>query len=352
MEIPPSPVPVSSSYPNFSLGVVFPPTPAPFGTSGINNLPPSTPAEHASTVNPVNANQSIVSRDASGHSAAGTSNTSPTSKQKTKVIKKQPIKCDVPGCSEIRKTKKGMHLHKLYKHKIPIQKPEHPGSSQISQDPSVDNPPPPSIQADTDQNLQTANNVDNSQIPSPLTCPAYSQRVGNSLDFLFPIANPMPCTEPDCVFFSVGCNWNRIKCSMLRHLKATHLFQKIKSRHWCATCGQRIKKPKSHPCLALGTTINTECKFKCEYPDCGFSSPTELGLRNHTNAHRKSDALAAAVQRKIPNIVQSRKRTKRLRVSEFWFYGARARLGHAAPLKWLKRTNVIKFSSKLRILKI
>ncbi|GBN44179.1 hypothetical protein AVEN_154495-1 [Araneus ventricosus] len=45
---------------------------------------------------------------------------------------------------------------------------------------------------------------------------------------------------------------------------------------------------------------------------CCFSSPTVLELRNHTAAHRKSDALAAAVQRKIPNIVKSKKRTKKL----------------------------------------
>ncbi|GBL64275.1 hypothetical protein AVEN_269518-1 [Araneus ventricosus] len=60
-------------------------------------------------------------------------------------------------------------------------------------------------------------------------------------------------------------------------------------------------------------TIDTECEHKCQHPDCSFSSPTVLGLRNHTAAHSKSDALAAAVQRKIPNSIKTNKRTKKLK---------------------------------------
>ncbi|GBN97321.1 hypothetical protein AVEN_34540-1 [Araneus ventricosus] len=236
------------------------------------------------------------------------SGTSASASKKKKVV----IKCDVSGCDETRKNSKGMHLHKLYKHKISIHKPVHP--TQPSQDISPDDTLLPSDNANAPAESQTSHNDDdNTSSLTSSSCPSQSQRIGNVVDFLFPLPNPMKCTEPGCTFDSVsGVTWNQIKCSLLRHLKATHCFTKLKSRHWCATYGHKIKVPKKHACLALGATIDSDCEHKCHHPDCSFSSPTVLGLRNHTAAHRKSEALAASVQRKIPNIVKSKKRSKKL----------------------------------------
>ncbi|GBN04886.1 hypothetical protein AVEN_124494-1 [Araneus ventricosus] len=101
---------IDSSLPNL-LGVVLPPTPIIHNsnstiTQEINSSAPLQPA------------------------TAGSSNQVKSSQKS----KKQSIACDVPGCKEVRKNRKGMHLHKLHFHKIPIHKPYHPSLSQPSQD--------------------------------------------------------------------------------------------------------------------------------------------------------------------------------------------------------------------------
>ncbi|GBL83390.1 hypothetical protein AVEN_107580-1, partial [Araneus ventricosus] len=298
VDFPPTLDQVTPSYPNFSLGVSFPPTPV--------NAPVPVSSQNSSISNQSQAPPTVQVNSTKNDSALPVDHTSIRNSSHTIPVIGVPAGDASP--QDINPPSSGPSAPTPKSKKVAIN------SSQPSQDVSPDDPPPSSDIVKASADSRITNNDTTSFSLASLPCPPHSRRISDVVDFLFPLSNPMKCTEPGCTFDSVsGTTWNQIKCSLLRHLKATHCFTKLKSRHWCATCGRRIKVPKKHACLALGTTIDTECEHKCQHPDCSFSSPTVLGLRNHTAAHRKSDALAATVQRKILNSIKTNKRTKKLK---------------------------------------
>ncbi|GBO38831.1 hypothetical protein AVEN_229992-1 [Araneus ventricosus] len=127
VDLPPMPSQLESSYPNFSLGVTFPPTPMPPEVICRENL------ESHAVIN--NENET----------SAGTSNTStrtPQTNDDSRVITngsqppsshRKTWRCDVPGCKIVKKSKKGLTIHKYREHHIPFPKRDIPSSTQPSQ---------------------------------------------------------------------------------------------------------------------------------------------------------------------------------------------------------------------------
>ncbi|GBM24914.1 Retrovirus-related Pol polyprotein from type-2 retrotransposable element R2DM, partial [Araneus ventricosus] len=199
--------------------------------------------------------------------------------------------CDFKGCKIVKGSKKGLSIHKFKEHKIPFPKRDIPSNTQPSQ--NVGNA--------QSQNQGGISTDDPTNISSQ-NCPTHTSRSGDTVNFLFPLQCPTLCTEQGCIFDSNGKTWSSNKCSLLRHLRSAHRLSNLTSIHWCATCAQKIGKPKKHPCLAQGVMVKLpfDSEFKCQECDENFTS--DLGLRNHTSAHKKSTAIANSVQRVIPRM--------------------------------------------------
>ncbi|GBN18188.1 hypothetical protein AVEN_36763-1, partial [Araneus ventricosus] len=289
VDFPPTPNLPPSSYPNFSMGVTFPPTPV--------HAPTTAPRETLGQVN-------LDSQANDTETSAGVSNLpicTPQSVDETRVnsrnsqmssSNRKTWPCDVPGCRIVKRSKKGLSIHKFREHKIPYPKRDIPSNTQPSQ---------------VDGNITPSQNQDRVTVDDPSNastqqCPTHTSRSGNILHILFPLQCPTLCTEQNCIFDSKGKTWSSNKCSLLRHLRSAHHLSNLTSIHWCATCAQKIKKPKKHPCLAQGVMLKLpfDSEYKCQ--ECDEKFTTDLGLRNHVSAHKKTTALCNSVQRVIPRM--------------------------------------------------
>ncbi|GBN69625.1 Retrovirus-related Pol polyprotein from type-2 retrotransposable element R2DM [Araneus ventricosus] len=220
----------------------------------------------------------IVSNAGPSNESTHTRQTNNNSGLKTKVQQSQnrdkmTWRCDVPGCKIVKKSKKGLSIHKFREHNIPFPKRDVPSSTQPS---------------------QVARNEQNKQVAG--SAPIQDQNIQS------PLQDPTPCTEPECIFDSRGKTWSSIKCSLPRHLRTAHRLSDIKSIHWCATCACKFVKPSKHACLKHGAKIDLHIDSDYQCPECGEKSSNELALRNHVKAHTKANAKASAVQRIIPRM--------------------------------------------------
>ncbi|GBL72532.1 Retrovirus-related Pol polyprotein from type-1 retrotransposable element R2 [Araneus ventricosus] len=212
-------------------------------------------------------------------------------------------RCDVPGCKVIKKSKKGLSIHKFRQHNIPFPKRDVPSNTQPSQTARADQTQQVTGGAPAqDHNIQSSLQVDDPNHVQTQQCPTHTSRSGGILNILFPVHDPTPCTEPECIFDSRGKTWSSIKCSLLRHLRTAHRLSDIKAIHWCATCTCKFVKPSKHACLKHGAKIDIHIDSDFQCPECGEKFSNELALRNHVKAHTKANAKASAVQRIIPRM--------------------------------------------------
>ncbi|GBL54148.1 hypothetical protein AVEN_96819-1 [Araneus ventricosus] len=161
--------------------------------------------------------------------------------------------------------------------------PGTPPCSQPVGNNSVLNDTPVSQESD----LPSSRSQVRSDLP-PSSIPNETCRIGNAINILFPISGFLPCTEASCGFKSFGSSYNICKRSLKRHLETHHKLQIRACHFWCFLCQCRITRhPAAHGCFknsALLIPPDRPFEWKCDA--CDLSFPTEIGLKNHSLAHK------------------------------------------------------------------
>ncbi|GBN04856.1 hypothetical protein AVEN_124472-1 [Araneus ventricosus] len=105
-------------------------------------------------------------------------------------------------------------------------------------------------------------------------------------------------------------SWYSTRGDLVRHLNRDHKIRILKSYYWCSLCNQHIpKNPSNHPCLKRSFLLSRPSdplQWVCTTCNDSFSS--EVGLRNHEIAHKKSAIASSGVQ---PNIIPPKKSRRR-----------------------------------------
>ncbi|GBN09067.1 Retrovirus-related Pol polyprotein from type-1 retrotransposable element R2 [Araneus ventricosus] len=146
--------------------------------------------------------------------------------------------------------------------------------------------------------------------PVPNSIPQANCRIGNSINLLFPFSGGLTCTELQCTKHFLTKSWYSTRGDLVRHLNRDHKIRILKTYYWCSLCFQYIpKNPSNHPCLKrsfLMSRPSDPLKWACT--TCSESFPSEVGLRNHEIAHKKSEIAKSGVQ---PNIIPPKKSRRR-----------------------------------------
>ncbi|GBM04006.1 Retrovirus-related Pol polyprotein from type-1 retrotransposable element R2 [Araneus ventricosus] len=124
--------------------------------------------------------------------------------------------------------------------------------------------------------------------PPPSSIPNETCRIGNSTNILFPISGCLPCTEAGCGFKSFGSSYNICKRILKRHVETHHQLQIRACYFWCFLCQSRITRhPAAHGCFKnTALLIPPDTPFEWSCSACDLSFPTEIGLKNHSLAHK------------------------------------------------------------------
>lgn len=156
---------------------------------------------------------------------------------------------------------------------------------------------------------------------SDLHSPTHTQRIGNYLQFLFPVIGSIPCTERGCIYRTIQGPWYSKKGNLKKHLERAHkmVFESNHVQSWCSFCQQRISNNKVvlHHCLQelreqQGREVNYQMLTLEEYeamhfkwPKCTiFASDNKRALNSHFrihNEHRPNKKLPAKKNDRTPH---------------------------------------------------
>ncbi|GBM27228.1 hypothetical protein AVEN_217782-1, partial [Araneus ventricosus] len=155
---------------------------------------------------------------------------------------------------------------------------------------------------DTSNSIVSSQNPDEPTRSQHTTCPPGSIQTDSSLLLLFPMVDPIRCTEEGCSTTYSTESWTSNKKSLKKHLREHHKIRITESFFWCAHCQDSFGKPSAHPCLRDEIIHRTSdsLSFFCSTCHKGFTS--QLGLRNHEQAHRKREAEEQRPKLHIPNL--------------------------------------------------
>ncbi|GBN11541.1 hypothetical protein AVEN_246240-1 [Araneus ventricosus] len=231
-------------------------------------------------------------------------------------------------CSFIGKNEKELHSHLMSTHgtSLPVHTssannipalPAPLGPKGFSFDVGFGNTPPPSGEEPSvdDPPLSSRTPIvplaQGQKIsPVPNSIPQANCRIGNSINLLFPFSGGLTCTEMQCIKHFLTKSWYSTRGDLVRHFNRDHKIRILKSYYWCSLCYQHIpRNPSNHPCLKrsfLMSRPSDPLQWVCTKCTDSFSS--EVGLRNHEIAHKKSEIANSGVQ---PNIIPPKKSRRR-----------------------------------------
>ncbi|GBN25199.1 Retrovirus-related Pol polyprotein from type-1 retrotransposable element R2 [Araneus ventricosus] len=161
-------------------------------------------------------------------------------------------------------------------------------------------------------NRNTSDNSNTHEDTDISTCPTANVRTGDTLHLLFPSIDPMKCPEDGCGKVYSSQSWSSNKSDLKRHLREHHKILIKHSRFWCSLCQDPIDRPSKHACLQnhnLMIFTTESLRFPCNI--CVRAFPSELGLRNHVQNHKKKEAQSQQPDLVVPKIVKRPMRKKR-----------------------------------------